>query len=65
MEKIKKLKAGLEAHAAIADELIKEFPTCSSAQAVRGRINHVADMLASLEREIAVLPKASSPTPNA
>lgn len=57
MEKINQLKAQLAKDAELADAIIKENPACSSAVSVRGRLNGVTEMIASLERELAAQPK--------
>jgi hypothetical protein len=60
MDKIKELEATLAKSAELADGLVQQFPACSSAVSVRGRINHVTEMLGSLKREIAAQPKSEA-----
>ena len=56
-EKIQELEGQLKSCAENADALAQELPHCPSALAFKGRIGHALEMLGSLKREAATLPK--------
>jgi len=59
-EKIQELEGQLKGCAENADVLEQELAHCPSALAFKARVGHALDMLGSLKREAATLPKPSS-----